>query len=102
MNILVVNEGATQSVALSTDERMVLHVFKYNPETDQWNELFLVASGSTHFFTDMKTSISLDNKNFTVQNATKADEGLYRVTSHLYGTCLAQINVTFVLGKLQK
>ncbi|KAL8213002.1 UNVERIFIED_CONTAM: hypothetical protein K2H54_060056 [Gekko kuhli] len=37
------------------------------------------------------------NQNVIVQNATKADEGLYMVTSYLYETCLAQINVTVVL-----
>ncbi|XP_078244857.1 uncharacterized protein LOC144587587 [Pogona vitticeps] len=43
---------------------------------------------------DNKTEVSLDNQNFTLQDAKKADEGLYRIREYFTQRCLAQVNVT--------
>ncbi|XP_078244856.1 uncharacterized protein LOC140704310 [Pogona vitticeps] len=43
---------------------------------------------------DNKTEVSLDNQIFTLQNAKKADEGLYRIREYITQRCLAQVIVT--------
>lgn len=98
---LEVYRGGSGSLRLSVNSNRQILVKKCDPQTKTWNEEILAAPGMANSLISKNTSISVDNGHFTVWNAEKTEEGVYKTEHLLDNRCLDAVTVT-VIGKLWK
>ncbi|XP_060094738.1 uncharacterized protein LOC132571962 [Heteronotia binoei] len=92
---LEVYRGESQSLNLSLNPNWQKLVKKCDPESKTWKEEILAVHGNANPLADKTTSIFL-NRNFTVRNAGKKEEGLYKIERLLDNSCLAVVIVVVI------